>query len=104
MRLWPMWCLVVWSIPSLVGAQQVEKSTLTGDPATDAWVRTTFGQAVDPDVLDNPVFWGTKTLLALTPAQLEGARLFMQRCPAMHSSCVRFQRCGTAVESLPRIH
>ena len=76
-----MWCLVVWSIPSLVGAQQAEKPALTGDPATDAWVRITFGQAVDPEVLDNPV-WGTKTFLALTPAQLEGARLFMQRCPA----------------------
>ena len=40
MRLRPMWCLVVWSIPSLVGAPQAEKPALTGDPATDAWDRT----------------------------------------------------------------
>ena len=91
-----MWCLVVWSIPSLVGAQQAEKPALTGDPATDAWVRITFGQAVDPEVLDNPV-WGTKTFLALTPAQLEGARLFMQRCPARLLQLCPFptvRRCG----------
>ena len=66
-----MLLLVAWVIPSLAGAQQAGLPSLTGDPAIDTWVRTTFGQPIDPETLDNPV-WGTKTLLALTDAQLEG--------------------------------
>ena len=79
--------LVAWGIPSLAGAQQAGSPSLTGDPAIDAWVRTTFGQPVDPETLDDPV-WGTKTLLALTEAQLEGARLFMQRCNVCHGAAM----------------
>ena len=73
--------------PLLAGAQQAGSPSLTGDAAIDAWVRTTFGQAVDPATLDNPV-WGTKTLLSLTEAQLEGARLFMQRCNVCHGAAM----------------
>ena len=74
-------------IPLLAGAQPAEPQSLTGNAAIDAWVRTTFGQAVDPATLDNPV-WGTKTLLALTETQLEGARLFMQRCNVCHGAAM----------------
>jgi len=74
-------------IPLLAGAQPAEPQSLTGNAAIDAWVRTTFGQAVDPVTLDNPV-WGTKTLLALTETQLEGARLFMQRCNVCHGAAM----------------
>ena len=64
-----------------------EPAPLTGDPAMDAWVRTTFGQPVDPETLDDPI-WGTRTLLALTEAQREGARLFMQRCNVCHGAAM----------------
>ena len=74
-------------IPLLAGAQQPEPQSLTGNAAIDAWVRTTFGQTVDPATLDNPV-WGTRTLLALTETQLEGARLFMQRCNVCHGAAM----------------
>ena len=42
------------SIPGPIAfAQQAEPpGPLTGDPAIDAWVRTTFGQPVDPEPLD----------------------------------------------------
>jgi mono/diheme cytochrome c family protein len=60
---------------------------LTGDPAIDAWVRTTFGQPVDPETLDDPI-WGTRTLLALTEGQREGARLIMQRCNVCHGAAM----------------
>ncbi len=80
-------CLVAWLIPSVAGAQQAASRPLTGEAAVDAWVRTTFGQAVDPATLDNPV-WGTKTLLSLTEGQLEGSRLFMQRCNVCHGAAM----------------
>ena len=73
--------------PLLAGAPQAEPQSLTGNAAIDEWVRTTFGQAVDPATLDNPV-WGTRTLLSLTAAQLEGARLFMQRCNVCHGAAM----------------
>ena len=79
--------LLAWVIPTLAGAQQAGSASLTGDSAIDAWVRKTFGQPVDPETLDNPV-WGTKTLLSLTTAQLEGARLFMQRCNVCHGAAM----------------
>ncbi len=79
--------LIAWFIPSLVGAQQAGSQSLTGDAAIDEWVRKTFGQTVDPETLDNPV-WGTRTLLALTDAQLEGSRLFMQRCNVCHGAAM----------------
>ena len=79
--------LLAWVIPSVAGAQQAESQSLTGNAAVDAWVKTTFGQPVDPETLDNPV-WGTKTLLALTAAQLEGSRLFMQRCNVCHGAAM----------------
>ena len=79
--------LVACVVPSLAGAQQAGSPSLTGDSAIDEWVRKTFGQPVDPETLDNPV-WGTKTLLALTPAQLEGSRLFMQRCNVCHGAAM----------------
>ena len=82
-----MLLLVAWVIPSVAGAQQAGSPSLTGDAAIDAWVRTTFGQAVDPETLDNPV-WGTRTLLSLTTAQLEGSRLFMQRCNVCHGAAM----------------
>ena len=77
------------SIPSpLASAQQAEApEPLTGDPAIDAWVRTTFGQPVDPETLDDPI-WGTRTLLALTEGQREGGRLFMQRCNVCHGAAM----------------
>lgn len=59
------------------------QESLTGDPAIDQWVRTTFGQSVDPETLNDPV-WGTNTLLSLTDAQREGARLSKQRCNVCH--------------------
>ena len=69
-------------------AQQAEPpGPLTGDPAIDAWVRTTFGQPVDPEALDDPI-WGTRTLLALTAGQREGGRLFMQRCNVYHGAAM----------------
>ena len=50
-------------------AQQAEPpAPLTGDAAIDAWVRTTFGQPVDPETLDDPIS-GTRTLLAPTAGQ-----------------------------------
>jgi mono/diheme cytochrome c family protein len=58
---------------------------LTGNPAIDEWIRTTFGQPVDPETLSDPV-WGTKTLLSLTDSEREGARLFMQRCNVCHGA------------------
>lgn len=73
--------------PSSASAQQAESESLTGNRAIDAWVRTTFGQPVDPETLDNPI-WGTKTLLSLTTAQLEGSRLFMQRCNVCHGAAM----------------
>lgn len=79
--------LVACVIPSLAGAQQAGSPSLTGDSAIDEWVRKTFGQPVDPETLDNPV-WGTKTLLSLTDAQLEGSRLFMQRCNVCHGAAM----------------
>ena len=79
--------LVLWLGPVVIGAQQVRPGSLTSDPAIDEWVRKTFGQSVDPDTLDNPV-WGTNTLLALTDAQLEGSRLFMQRCNVCHGAAM----------------
>ena len=66
------------SAPSVSAQSPKPPEPLTGDPAIDAWVRTTFGQPVDPETLDDPI-WGTRTLLALTAGQREGARLFMQR-------------------------
>ena len=40
----------------LASAQQAEPpEPLTGDAAIDAWVRTTFGQPVDPETLDDPI-------------------------------------------------
>ena len=72
--------LPVSMLAPLASAQQAEpREPLTGDAAIDAWVRTTFGQPVDPETLDDPIR-GTRTLLALTAGQREGARLFMQRC------------------------
>ena len=69
-------------------AQQAESpDPLTGGPAIDAWVRTTFGQPVDPETLDDPI-WGTRTLLALTAGQREGVRLFMQRCNVCHGAAM----------------
>jgi hypothetical protein len=62
-------------------------ASLTGDPLIDEWVRTTFGQPVDPETLSDPV-WGTKTLLALNPVEREGARLFMQRCNVCHGAAM----------------
>jgi cytochrome c5 len=79
--------LVACVLPSLAGAQQAGPPSLTGDSAIDEWVRKTFGQPVDPETLDNPV-WGTKTLLSLTDAQLEGSRLFMQRCNVCHGAAM----------------
>ena len=79
--------LLAWVAPSLVVAQQADSQSLAGNAAIDAWVKTTFGQPVDPETLDNPV-WGTKTLLALTVAQLEGSRLFMQRCNVCHGAAM----------------
>ena len=65
---------MIWWVSGVAVAQQAAPSgTFTGDPAIDAWVRTTFGQSVDPETLDNPV-WGTRTLLALTADQREGSR------------------------------
>lgn len=72
-------------LPRTASAQEAEP--LTGDPAIDAWVRTTFGQPVDPETLDDPIR-GTRTLLALTPGQREGARLFMQRCNVCHGAAM----------------
>ena len=48
-------------------------------------MRKTFGQPVDPETLDDPI-WGTRTLLALIAGQREGARLFMQRCNVCHGA------------------
>ena len=80
--------LVVWLIPWAAAAQQGERTgPLTPDPAIDEWVRTTFGQPVDPETLDNPV-WGTRTLLSLSDTQREGARLFMQRCNVCHGAAM----------------
>ena len=75
---------------TLASAQQPgarEPAPLTGNPAIDAWVRTTFGQPVDPETLDDPI-WGTRTLLALTEGQREGGRLFMQRCNVCHGAAM----------------
>ena len=59
--------LLVAMLVPVASAQQAESTEpLTGDPAIDAWVRTTFGQPVDPETLDDPIR-GTRTLLALTP-------------------------------------
>lgn len=75
-------------VPHAATAQQTSSTApLTGDPAMDRWVRTTFGQPVDPETLDDPV-WGTRTLLALTETQREGARLFMQRCNVCHGAAM----------------
>ena len=82
-----MLLLIASLIPSSASAQRAESQSLTGDPAIDAWVRTTFGQPVDPETLDNPI-WGTKTLLSLTTAQREGSRLFMQRCNVCHGAAM----------------
>ena len=82
-----MLLLIALVTPLLAGAQPAEPQSLTGNAAIDVWVRTTFGQAVDPATLDNPV-WGTRTLLALTETQLEGARLFMQRCNVCHGAAM----------------
>ena len=82
-----MLLLVALVTPLLAAARQAEPQSLTGDAAIDAWVRSTFGQAVDPETLDNPV-WGTRTLLSLTEAQLEGSRLFMQRCNVCHGAAM----------------
>ena len=80
-------CLVSVLAP-VASAQQAEPpEPPTGDPAIDAWVRPTFGQPVDPETLDDPI-WGTRTLLALTPGQREGARLFMQRCNVCHGAAM----------------
>ena len=82
-----MLLLVALVTPVLAGARQSEPQSLTGNAAIDAWVRNTFGQEVDPETLDDPV-WGTRTLLSLTEAQLEGARLFMQRCNVCHGAAM----------------
>ena len=74
-------------LASSPAAAQTNAQPLTDDPAVDAWIRATFGQPVDPATLDNPV-WGTKTLLALTETQLEGSRLFMQRCNVCHGAAM----------------
>lgn len=61
--------LLVALLAPIASAQQAESpEPLTGDPAIDAWIRTTFGQPVDPETLDDPI-WGTRTLLALTAGQ-----------------------------------
>ena len=83
---------VVVSVLSLAPAAQNQArdeppASLTGDPLIDEWVRTTFGQPVDPETLSDPV-WGTKTLLALGPVEREGARLFMQRCNVCHGAAM----------------
>jgi len=76
---------------ALPGAQQRPATSpaapLTGDADIDRWVRTTFGQPVDEATLSDPV-WGTRTLLSLTEAQQEGARLFMQRCNVCHGAAM----------------
>ena len=81
--------LLLVSMPAPVASAQQrgerEPAPLTSDSAIDAWVRTTFGQPVDPETLDDPI-WGTRTLLALTEGQREGARLFMQRCNVCHGA------------------
>ena len=77
--------LMMGCLASSPATAQTNAQPLTDDPAVDTWVRTTFGQPVDPATLDNPV-WGTKTLLALTETQLEGSRLFMQRCNVCHGA------------------
>ena len=43
--------------PLLAGAPQAEPQSLTGNAAIDAWVRTTFGQAVDPATLEAGMSW-----------------------------------------------
>ena len=87
MRVCAVLLLVAWCIPSVAGAQPAASRSLTGDPVIDEWVRKTFGQSIDPETLDNPV-WGTRTLLSLTEAQLEGSRLFMQRCNVCHGAAM----------------
>src|SRR5262245_23756824 len=80
---------LVWLSSGIRIAGQSAGSTpsLTGDPAVDQWVRTTFGQAIEPEPISHPV-WGSKTLLALTDAQREGARLFRQRCNVCHGAAM----------------
>jgi cytochrome c2 len=77
--------------PTVAAAQAQSReepaAPLTGDPRIDEWIRTTFGQPVDRETLDDPV-WGTKTLLALSPVEREGARLFMQRCNVCHGAAM----------------
>ncbi len=80
--------LLASTLSASASAQQAAPpEPLTGDPAIDAWIRTTFGQAVDAETLDDPI-WGTRTLLALTEGQREGARLFMQRCNVCHGAAM----------------
>lgn len=86
LRVWVT--LILLFVPHAASTQQTSSTApLTGDPVIDAWVRTTFGQSVDPDTLNDPV-WGTKTLLSLTETQREGARLFMQRCNVCHGAAM----------------
>lgn len=78
-------CVVLWLTGQPSASQAGSAAPLTGNPAIDEWIRTTFGQPVDPETLGDPV-WGTKTLLSLTDSEREGARLFMQRCNVCHGA------------------
>ena len=81
---WAALLLGCFALGTVACIQPAESTApLTGDLAMDQWVRATFGQPVDPETLDDPV-WGTNTLLSLTDPQREGARLFRQRCNVCH--------------------
>lgn len=80
--------LFVSLLAPLAHAQQAESSDpLTGGPAIDAWVRTTFGQPVDPETFDDPIR-GTRTLLALTAGQREGVACSCSAASVCHGAAM----------------
>ena len=79
------WCTLV------VSAQQPASTTpLTGDPTVDQWIRSTFGQDVDPKELDALPSKADRTrfLVSLNETERMGAFLFRQRCNVCHAPTI----------------